>query len=158
MATNYKGRTGTNWRTGAKKTTYRTTTTTRGTKTSPTKCASGYAGTYRMFEQKINSFKTLYKQTCGAAKFARPTTATLSTFANWVGKGANVYTISTTQLNRWAGASRTKYDWTKPTSCRNFLNNKFGKTTIKAIARSKTGQYMVACSPTYKGKPFTFPR
>ena len=151
MATNYKGRTGTNWCTGNKKTTYHTSTT-------PTKCATGYAGTFRMFEQKINSYKTLYNQTRGVAKFDRPTTATLNTFANWVGKGANVYTITTTQLNRWAGVTRTKYDWTKPTSCRNFLYNKFGKTTIKAIAKSKNGQYMVACSPTFKGKPFMFPQ
>ena len=41
---------------------------------------------------------------------------------------------------------------------KNILSAKFGKTTIKAVARTKTGSFMVATSPTCKGRSFSFPK
>jgi hypothetical protein len=164
MATNYKGRTGTNWRTTGRKTTPRATwttgTTRRKSRTSRTSTpVAGYTTVYNQFQQKINSYRMLCNQTKGHAKTTRPTQTTLTTFANWIEKGANIYTITPAQLNRWAGKTSKYYNkWHTPTNCRNFLHYKFGKSTIKAVARTKTGSYMVACSPTYKGKPFNFPR
>ena len=121
------------------------------------KWATGYSTSYRNCEQKIQSWRTVYNQTWGPAKFQRPSPTTLRTFTNWINKGANVYTVTPTQLNKWAGASSKNYDWTKPTQCKSFLTKKYGKTTIKAVARSKNGSYMVACTPP-KGKQFNFPR
>ena len=164
MATNYKSRSGSNWRTAGHKTTPRakwtTGTTHRKTTTGRTSTpAAGYTTVYNRFQQKINSYRMLCNQTKGQAKTSRPTQTTLTTFANWIDKGASIYTITPTQLNRWAGKGSKYYNkWNTPTNCRNFLNYKFGKSTIKAVARTKTGSYMIACSPTYKGKPFNFPR
>ena len=164
MATTQKRRTSSTWRTAGHKTTPRakwsTSTTHRKTTTGRTTTpAAGYTGVYNRFQQKINSYRMLCNQTKGQAKITRPTQTTLNAFANWIDKGANICTVTPAQLNRWAGKSSKYYNkWNTPTTCRNFLNYKFGKSTIKAVARTKTGSYMIACSPTWKGKPFNFPR
>ncbi len=162
MAT--RTRTNRNFRSAGKQTTNKRNTRTTNQRSATTvaaktykKWAPGYANFYQQYQQKLQSFKTLYSQTTGAAKFDRPSPTTLKTFTNWINKGANVYTISQTQLNKWAGTARNKYDWTKPTQARNFLNQKFGKGAIKAFARTKNGAYMVACPTTFRGKTFNFP-
>ena len=111
-------------------------------------------------ETKMNSYRTLYNQTRGPAKYDRPTPATLNTFANWVNKGAIIHTVTPTQVARWSKTTR-KYFNTRtptPTSCKNVLWAKFGKNAIKAVARSKSGSFMVATTPTISGKPFNFPK
>ncbi len=112
------------------------------------------------FATKINSYKMLYKQTCGPAKYTRPTPATLTTFANWINKGAVVHTCTSAQVARWARGYEMNFNSRtgSPTTCKNVLATKFGKTTIKAVAKTKSGAYMVATSPTWKGKPFCFPK
>ena len=112
------------------------------------------------FAGKVSSYKTLYNQTYGTAQFTRPTPQTLNTFANWVNKGAVIQTCTTAQLTKWAHTTNVKFNnrQATTTSCRNVLNKKWGKNTIKAIARSKSGTYMVATSPTWKGKNFCFPK
>jgi hypothetical protein len=112
------------------------------------------------FEHKINSYKMLYNQTRGPAKYARPTPTILNNFANWVNKGAVIQTVSCTQVAKWARTTKYNFNTRNPnlTTCKNVLWNKFGKNTIKAVARTKTGSFMVVTNPTWKGKPFTFPR
>ena len=124
------------------------------------KVSPNYRTCSTTFQSKIHSFKTLFNQTCGAAKRSRPTTAVLNTFANWINKGAIVQTCSSAQVSRWARDCKKNFNarTVTPTTCRNILATAFGKTTIKAVARTKTGSFMVATTPTWKGQPFCFPK
>lgn len=143
---------------------------TRGT-VGRTGCSTRTAGTtgtvpapYRTvcntFENKIASFKTLVNQTQGPAKFGRPTPATLTSFANWVNKGAIVQTCTPAQVARWARSTNCTFNprTASPSTCRTVLTAKFGKSAIKAVARTKNGQFMVCTSPTCNGRSFCFPQ
>ena len=138
-------------------------TASRGTKSrksgSTTGVTSSYKNVSQSFQWKIESYRTLVNQTRGPAKFGRPSTLTLNSFANWVNKGAVVQTVSCAQVAKWARSNNQNFSSRKPTvaSCKNVLARKFGKATIKACARSKSGSFMVVTSPTWKGKPFKFP-
>lgn len=114
----------------------------------------------RTFANKIQSFKTLFNQTTGTAKGSRPSPTTLNTFANWVNKGAVIQTVTCAQVARWAKTTNKNFS-TKtatPSTCKNVLCAKFGKSAIKAVAKSKTGSFMVATSPTVGGRTFCFPK
>ncbi|MBU0719429.1 MAG: hypothetical protein KJ749_14370 [Planctomycetes bacterium] len=162
MTTNTRGRSGwgtrSTWNkgtTGGKRTTG--TGTYKGTTMNvPPK----YKGVYDCFNWKISSYRTLWNQARGPAKYTRPTPATLNTFATWVDKGAMIQVCSRNQLAKWARTTKVNYNpqSATTTTCRNVLNKKFGRNTIKAVARTKTGSYMVATTPTWKGKPFQFPK
>ena len=120
-------------------------------------CAPGYSRVCNTFQQKIDSFKKLCNQTRGSARTGRPTTSQLNTFANLINKGAVIHTVSPTQVNKWARSMNTTCNTKSPTSVKGVMCKKFGKTTIKACCSSKTGGFIVACSPTRAGKPFCFP-
>ncbi len=122
--------------------------------------ASGYKSCCTAFNNKIQSFKTLMGQTTGAARHTRPSTGTLNSFANWINKGAIIQTVSTAQVSRWAKACRKNFTSRSatPTTCKTVLCAKFGKTAIKAVARTKTGSFMIATTPTINGKQFCFPK
>lgn len=113
------------------------------------------------FCNKISSFKTLYNQTKGPAKQGRPSPATLSSLAKWVNKGAVIQTVTSQQVAQWAKSTQRKSNVNTrnitPTACKNILCAKFGKSAIKAVARTKGGSFMVATTPTVQGKPFCFP-
>ena len=169
MPTNIRGRSGTRTRSQYGNVTgYSTrsgwgqsgTGTKRSGTTSRKNTPSAYKNVCTDFQYKINSYKTLYNQTWGPAKYDRPTTTILNNFANWVNKGAIVHTVSCAQIAKWARTTNTNFNTRNATitGCRNVLYNKFGKSTIKAVARTKTGSFMVATMPTWKGRPFTFPR
>lgn len=110
--------------------------------------------------RKINSYRTLYNQTKGPARYDRPSPTTINSFANWIGKGANVHTVTTNQLSRWAKATHKNFNTRTPTpnACKTVLWAKFGRNTIKAVARTKSGSFMVATTPVVNGKPFFFPK
>ncbi len=108
--------------------------------------------------QKAAAFKTLANQTCGAAKCKRPSPTTLNTLANWVNKGAQLHCATNAQISKWASQPNKHFKGTSPTAVKNALCNKFGKTTIKAVCCDKTGKWLIATAPTWKGKPFCFPR
>ncbi len=122
--------------------------------------APNYRACSNTFQNKIHSFKTLFSQTYGSAKKPRPSTAVLNTFANWINKGAIVQTCTNAQVSRWARVYKKNFNTRTgtPTTCRSILAKAFGKNTIKAVARTKTGSFMVATMPTWKGKPFCFPK
>ncbi len=122
--------------------------------------STAYRTCCNSFEQKIDSYKTLCEQTRGAGSAGKPTPATLNSFANWINKGAIVQTCTPTQVSRWARAKNKNFNPRNPspTSCKNVLTAKFGRTTIKAVARTKSGQFMVATTPTVKGRSFCFPQ
>lgn len=124
--------------------------------------ASGYKGCNTTFANKVNSFKTLVSQTQGSTsnKWGRPTPTTLNTFANWINKGAIIQTVSPVQVAKWAKSKNKTFKTTTgtPTSCKNVLCAKFGKSTIKAVCRTKTGSFMVATAPKVSGKSFCFPK
>ena len=159
MRTTSKSRTGTSYgrQWGATRSTSYGGTSCR-TKTKCTNAATGYSNMNSTCSQKIQSWKYIYNQTRGPAKCPRPTPAQLNTFANWVNKGAVVHNVTATCVNKWANNTNKNFNKTSPTSCKNVLTAKFGKTTIKAVCRSKTGSFMVVTAPTYKGKPFCFPK
>ena len=146
MATTHKSRTNTwtkSWSGSARKTT-RTNTSTR----------ANYTNIKNDFQNKINSYRTLYTQTQGMPGAGRPSPATLNTFGNWINKGAIIHTVSATQINRWSQSTKK---CTTAAYAKNVLWNKFGKAPIKAVCKSKAGSYIVATTPTYKGKNFKFP-
>jgi hypothetical protein len=130
----------------------RFTGTARGT-TSGTR--GNYTGLRDNFQQKIDSYRTLYGETQGTTGAGRPSPTALNTFANWVNKGAVIHKVSPIQLNRWSDTSRK---CTTATAAKNVLWNKFGKTPIWGVCKSKSGSFLVATAPTYKGRNFTFPR
>ena len=119
-----------------------------------------YRTVYNTFQCKINSYKTLYNQTRGPAKYTRPTPTVLNTFANWINKGAIIQTCTKAQVGRWARTTNKRFDPRNatPTTCKNVLGAKFGKTNIKAVARTKSGSFMVATTPTLHGRTFWFPK
>lgn len=132
----------------------------RTTRKTNTNTGSGYKTVCNTFENKISSFKTLVNQAKGAGKFARPKPTTLNSFANWINKGAIIQTVSCAQIARWAKTCNKNWNSRNPNpaTCKNVLSAKFGKTTIKAVARTKSGSFMVATSPTCNGRNFSFPR
>lgn len=122
--------------------------------------ASGFKQCNNMFSDKINSFKTLVGQTKGPAKCSRPSPSTLNTFANWINKGAIIQTCSKAQVAKWAKTKNRTFNTRTATtgSCKTILCAKFGKPTIKAVARTKSGSFMVATTPKIQGKTFCFPK
>jgi len=158
MATNYSERGG--FSAGRSSSTGGFGTSRSGSQGSTTAVPPQYKQVNKAFANKIDSFKTLFNQTRGAATKNRPTTAILNTFANWVNKGAVVQTVSCAQIAKWARANNQNFSAQNPTptACKTVLARTFGKTTIKACARTKTGGFMVATSPTWKGKTFCFPK
>ena len=122
--------------------------------------ASGYKSCQTTFANKVQSFKMLMSQTTGPAKAGRPSTSTLNSFANWINKGAVVHTCTKAQVSRWAKSKNKSFNTrtASPATCKNVLAAKFGKSTIKAVACTKTGSFMVVTSPTCKGKTFCFPK
>ena len=132
----------------------------RTTKTNRTDVPVAYKHWNNNFQNKINSFRTLYNQTWGPAKGSRPSVAILNTFTNWINKGAIIQIVTPTQVARWARTTKKQFNvrTATPTTCRNVLYSKFGKSTIKAVARTKSGSFMVVTTPTYKGRPFCFPK
>lgn len=136
--------------------TNRTGRTQAGTTTN----TSAYRNVCDTFTNKISSYRTLINQTKGPAKFPRPTPTTLNNFANWIEKGAVVQTCSPQQVARWARSARTNFNTTTPSvnACKTVLTKKFGKTAIKAVARAKNGQFMVATTQTTNGRSFRFPK
>jgi hypothetical protein len=162
MAGNYKGRNRSNWRYAASKPqkyNYNRPSTRSKNIRHTTTLATGYSNVYTQYQQKIANYRVLCNQMRGPAKTTRPSKSTLNTFANWIDKGANVYTITPAQLNRWAGKNHKYYNkWNTIMACKNFLTYKWGKNTIKAITWTKSGSYLIACAPTYKGKPFCLPK
>jgi hypothetical protein len=178
MATSVRGRTGSRTRTTSGtssafagrsgKTNWGRTSTTRGrtyTKKSgnvgpTTNVPTAWKRCNNEFSNKITSYKTLYNQTRGPAKHGRPTPTTLTTFANWINKGGVIHTVTATQVARWAKATKTNFKTrtATPTACRNVLCKKFGKTNIKAVARTKSGSFMVVTPAQVQGKWFCFPK
>jgi hypothetical protein len=123
--------------------------------------ASQYRTVSNTLAKRIDSYKTLMTQTqAGSGKFGRPSPSTLNSFANWVNKGAVVQMISSAQISRWARAQGLRFNAQSPSTaaCKNVLCHKFSRSLIKAVAMTKNGQFMVATSATYNGRPFAFPR
>jgi len=121
---------------------------------------TGYRGVCNTCEQKINSFRTLWNQAKGPATAKTPSPSTLNSFANWVNKGLVVQTCTPAQVSRWARLTKKNFNTRNPnpTACKTVLAAKFGKNAIKAVARTKSGAFMVVTNPTINGKTFTFPR
>lgn len=128
------------------------------------KSGSGSSSAYRTccnnFEQKIQSYKTLCEQTRGSGSYGKPSPTTLNSFANWINKGAIVQTCTPSQISRWARSTHKNFNPRNPspTACKNVLAAKFGRSCIKAVCITKSGQCMVATSPTVNGRSFCFPR
>ena len=157
MAANFKGRTG-----NPSFTSGRTSQQGFGGSTgnSNTVVPSGYKSCSGTFANKIQSFKTLFNQTKGAAKCTRPTPTTLNSFANWINKGAVIQTCTSAQVARWAKNTNKNFSTraATPTACKTVLCAKFGKSTIKCVTKSKTGSFIVATNPTVGGRKFCFPK
>ncbi|MCG3131044.1 MAG: hypothetical protein FLDDKLPJ_01819 [Phycisphaerae bacterium] len=119
-------------------------------------CAPGYKNCYSTFNNKINAYRTLANQTTGSATYKRPSPTQLTSFANWVNKGCNVFCVSPTQISRYA-PRYSNFNPNSISSVKTTLCNKFGRSTIKAVCRDKQGNFLICCSPTSKGKPFCFP-
>ena len=124
----------------------------------------GNPGAYKnccnSFAKKIESYRCLVQQASGPAKQGRPSPATLNTFANLINKGNVVQCVSSAQITRWAKGTRTNINsrTVSTTACKNVLCKKFGRTAIKAVAKTKSGSFMVATSPIVNGRTFCFPK
>lgn len=121
---------------------------------------SAYRSVYNQFQNKIESYKTLCTQAQGTGKYGRPSPAVLHSFAKWIEKGAIVQTVSVAQVARWARLRNKSFNSRNPSvaACRTVLASRFGKGLIKAVARTKSGSFMVATPATWQGRAFNFPR
>lgn len=124
----------------------------RGARTTGT-TGGGYRNLQNQLQQKIQSLRVLYSQTQGSGGY-KPAPGTLNTFANWINRGAVLHTVSPAQLTRWSNNHRP---CTSPTTAKTVLCQKFGRGPIKAVCKSKTGSFIVATAPTFKGRSFRFP-
>ncbi len=115
----------------------------------------GYQSVWNSFNNKIASYKFLTNQTMGAAKFGRPTPASLNTFAKWIEKGALVHKVTAAQLKRWSHSTQS---FKTVASAKSAMCQKFGKGPIKAVICNRTGGFLVATASTWKGKSFKLPR
>ncbi len=166
MATSTRGRGGVRTRTGSNRFGFtrggwgKTNTKGRTSGGSSRSVPASYKTFHTTFANKINSFRTLFNQTQGPAKCGRPSPTVLNTFAKWVNKGAIVQTVTASQVAKWAKSTNKNFNMRNPspTACKNVLCAKFGKNAIKAVARTKTGSFMVAVAPTVGGKPFCLPK
>ncbi|MEK6800244.1 MAG: hypothetical protein AABZ12_14895 [Planctomycetota bacterium] len=126
-------------------------------------CGTGntaYRTCCNSFEQKMNSYRTLCNQAKGPWNRNCPSPTTLNSFANWINKGAIIQCCTPAQVSRWARTTDKNFNArnSSPTACKTVLTAKFGKSTIKAVAKTRSGSFMVACSPTWKnGRSFCFP-
>ncbi len=124
--------------------------------------SSGYRNCCNSFEKKIESYRCLVQQTAGgsSARFGRPSPATLNSFANLINKGMIVQTVSAAQVARWARSTHSNFKTrsASTSACKNVLCKKFGRSAIKAVARTKSGSFMVATTPTVNGRSFSFPK
>jgi len=111
---------------------------------------TNYTSIRSQFQNKMNFYKTLCAQTTGGSSKFRPTPAQLNSISKWIDKGAVLKNISNTQLNRWAGSNR---NWTVG-SVKTTLASKWGKSCVKAVAYNKSGGFIVATTPTRKGRSF----
>lgn len=116
---------------------------------------SSYMNLKNCFQQKINSYRTLVSQTQGASGAGRPSPATLNSFANWINKGCVIHKVSSAQISRWSPSGKK---CSTPSTAKTILYSKFGKSPIKAVCKSKGGSFLVATTPTYRGRSFKFPR
>ena len=68
--------------------------------------------------------------------------------------------VTAAQVARWAKTTNKNFNTRTPTptACKNVLCAKFGKNNIKAVARTKSGSFMVATPPGVHGKCFCFPK
>jgi len=105
------------------------------------------------FQKKIRSYQVLLGQTSGAGTKFRPSPAQLNSISRLIDKGAKLQKVTTQQLNRWAGTRKSTWS---ASSAKNTLIKKFGKSCIKAVAFNKGGGFIVATSPTRKGRTFSF--
>ena len=142
---------------GSKKSTGRKSNKKSGNSSTGT---SAYKSCCNTFENKINSYKTLCAQARGPASAGRPTPTTLNSFANLINKGAIVQTVSKAQVSRWARTTNKNFNPQNPspTACKTVLAAKFGRSCIKAVAKTKSGSFMVATTPTVNGRTFCFPQ
>ena len=111
-------------------------------------------------QQKIEAFGTIITNAAPSSAKSGATATQLNSFSKWIDKGAIVQTCTKAQVSRWAKSKNKNWNSStaSPTSCRNVLSAKFGKSTIKAVCCTKSGSYMVATAPTCKGKNFCFPK
>jgi hypothetical protein len=119
---------------------------------------SAYKTVCNNIERKLDSYKTLFQQAQGGGTH-RPTPSTLNSFCNWVNKGAVIQTCSAAQVWRWARTTNKSFNPSNPSpnACKKVLAAKFGRACIKAVAKTKSGQFMVATTPTVNGRMFSFP-
>jgi hypothetical protein len=104
-------------------------------------------------QNKINSYRYLYSQ-CQLTGAFKPSPATIAKFSNMVNKGYMLHKVSGAKIAKWNHMTNPNYSTTWATKC---LKAKFG-SAIKGVFPTGNGRtYMVATSPTWKGKPFKFP-
>lgn len=114
---------------------------------------TSFATVRNNFRTKINSYQVLLAQTSGGASKFTPSPTQLNSFSRWIDKGAKLQRVSATQLNRWAGTSKSNWS---ATTAKSTLVKKFGKSCIKAVACNKTGGFIVATSSVRNGRTFNF--
>ncbi len=172
MATSYKGRSSSSRSSWARQSgsgygAWGRSTSTSAYSASPRKSntqGSNYSSQYRTvgnsFAKKIDGYKMLYAQTQSGGKWGRPSPSTLNSFANWLGKGAILQTVSLSQVARWARTQGRNFNTSTPSTatCKTVLCKKFSKSLIKAVCMGKNGQFLVATSQTWNGRAFSFPR
>ena len=133
---------------------------TRSTRSRASKAtqATSYSPIRKQIEQKIRSFQVLKAQTEGRATSASPSASTLNRWANLVAKGAIVHVLAGSRIARLTRQPKSQ-PCSSAMSCQRALQRKYGKTAIKSVVQSKTGQFLVATAPKQNnGRPFSFPR
>lgn len=130
----------------------------RSSKSSKSSSKSGstnYRTVCANFNRKIESYRTLCTQATGPASRHRPTPAALNSLGKWIDKGAIICRVSSSKMQRWNhgnGQIRSS------ASAKSVLISRFGRGAIKAVTLDKSGSFLVACAPMWKGKSLNLSR
>ncbi len=131
----------------------------RGTRSSAFGSSTGrtknYTAVRNDIQCKINSFRCLYAQTNIAGR-NKPSPAILNKFSNLVSKGAVVHKVSGSTIAKWNKNKTQSPSFTMSWAMKG-LKSKYG-AAVKAVCPTGNGrQFLVATTPTFKGKTVKFP-
>lgn len=104
---------------------------------------------------KIASFRTIHQQIAPSGKVVAFSPTTANKWINLVNQGAVVFKFSNQQFTRFFGKYFTKNprSATTPSGVFKTLQKQFGNG-IKAVAKGKGGNWLIAAVPNISARPF----
>lgn len=110
-----------------------------------------YAAVQKQLNAKIQSYRLLLGQLQGRAGAGSPGATTVNRLANWVARGATVYTMPQAAAARLAGGKKNA--GRSVSNVLRALRSRYGRV-IKTVAAGKGSNWLIAAMTRVGGKPF----